>query len=342
LAAGRTGRKSIEEQIAVLMERGMQAVQAGQRTRAHRYFSAVLELDPGHLEARLQRATIAGDAHQALADLAQVLTLDPGNERAREVLRQARRKAGNQPVKQVAKGDSATWSRVPIPAPLVPAAELRGKRFLSIAWMMLGSVILALILALVLWSDAPRAVVAALMPTSTPTPTATSTPTATPTPTFTPTPTLTPTPTWTPTPTHTPTPTSTPTSTPRPTKVPADRSPSGKWIEVDLSKQRLYAHEGQETVLTAVVSTGTRYYPTVTGRFKIYAKYRSAPMSGPGYYLPNVPYTMYFYRGYAIHGTYWHNNFGRPMSHGCVNMKTPEARWLFNWAPKGTLVVVHR
>jgi lipoprotein-anchoring transpeptidase ErfK/SrfK len=95
-------------------------------------------------------------------------------------------------------------------------------------------------------------------------------------------------------------------------------------------------------VLTAVVSTGTRYYPTVTGRFKVYAKYRSTPMSGPGYYLPGVPYTMYFYRGYAIHGTYWHNNFGRPMSHGCVNMKTPEARWLFKWAPKGTLVVVHR
>jgi lipoprotein-anchoring transpeptidase ErfK/SrfK len=104
----------------------------------------------------------------------------------------------------------------------------------------------------------------------------------------------------------------------------------------------LYAHEGQETVLAAVVSTGTRWTPTVTGRFKIYAKYSSTPMSGPGYYLPNVPWTMYFYRGYAIHGTYWHSNFGTPMSHGCVNMKTPEARWLFNWAPRGTLVVVHR
>jgi len=111
---------------------------------------------------------------------------------------------------------------------------------------------------------------------------------------------------------------------------------------VDLSQQRLYAHEGQKTVLTAVVSTGTRWTPTITGRFKIYAKYRAAPMSGPGYYLPNVPYTMYFYRGYAIHGTYWHHNFGTPMSHGCVNMKTPQAKQLFNWAPRGTLVVVHR
>lgn len=342
MTADGTARKSIEEQIAVLMERGMQAVRSGQRTRAQRYFSAVLDLDPGHLKARLQRATVLDDARQALADLAQVLTLDPGNKQAREALRRVRRKAGNQPIEQAVKGDSATWSRVPIPGPLVPAAEPRGKRSRSIAWMTLGIVILGLILALVLWSDAPRAVVAALMPTDTPTPTPTFTPTPTPTPTFTPTPTLTPTPTWTPTPTHTPTPTSTPTPTPRPTKVPADRSASGKWIEVDLSKQRLYAHEGQETVLTAVVSTGTRYYPTVTGRFRIYLKYRSAPMSGPGYYLPNVPYTMYFYGSYAIHGTYWHNNFGRPMSHGCVNMKTPEARWLFNWAPKGTLVVVHR
>lgn len=47
-------------------------------------------------------------------------------------------------------------------------------------------------------------------------------------------------------------------------------------------------------------------------------------MTGPGYDLPNVPYTMYFYQGYGLHGTYWHNNFGTPMSHGCVNMPTPE------------------
>jgi lipoprotein-anchoring transpeptidase ErfK/SrfK len=124
--------------------------------------------------------------------------------------------------------------------------------------------------------------------------------------------------------------------------VPADKSLAEKWIEVDLSEQRLYAHEGQETVMTATVSTGTSRYPTVTGRFRIYAKYTKTRMQGPGYNLPNVPWTMYFYRGYAIHGTYWHNNFGRPMSHGCVNMKTPEARRLFQWAPRGTLVVVHR
>ncbi len=142
--------------------------------------------------------------------------------------------------------------------------------------------------------------------------------------------------------TPTPTPTETTVAEATPKKVPADRSESDKWIEIDLSKQRLYAHEGQETVLVAKVSTGTRYYPTVRGRFKIYAKYRSTPMSGPGYYLPGVPWTMYFYGGYAIHGAYWHNNFGHPMSHGCVNMKVNQAKWLYAWAPKGTLVVVHR
>jgi len=140
----------------------------------------------------------------------------------------------------------------------------------------------------------------------------------------------------------TPTPTNTPTATPKPTRPPADKSQSGKWIEIDLSSQWLYAHEGQKTVLTAIVSTGTRWTPTVKGRFKVYAKYKATRMSGPGYSLPNVPWTMYFYGGYAIHGTYWHSNFGTPMSHGCVNMRTDQAKQLFNWAPKGTLVVVHQ
>ena len=78
-----------------------------------------------------------------------------------------------------------------------------------------------------------------------------------------------------------------------------------------------------------------------TGLSRTYVKYVSTLMSGPGYYLPNVPYTMYFYQGYGLHGTYWHSNFGRPMSHGCINLPTPEARWLFNWASVGTLVNIH-
>ncbi|MEJ2607147.1 MAG: L,D-transpeptidase, partial [Anaerolineales bacterium] len=94
-------------------------------------------------------------------------------------------------------------------------------------------------------------------------------------------------------------------------------------------------------VKTFIVSTGVRAHPTVTGQYRIYRKYVSTPMAGPGYYLPGVPFTMYFYKGYALHGTYWHNNFGTPMSHGCINLRTPDAEWLFDFASVGTLVNVH-
>jgi len=114
-----------------------------------------------------------------------------------------------------------------------------------------------------------------------------------------------------------------------------------KWLGVNLSQQTITAYVGQTPVRTAIVSTGLPRTPTVVGTFSVYVKYRSAPMSGPGYYLPNVPHTMYFYRGYAIHGAYWHNNFGTPMSHGCVNLSLPDAEWFYNWAPMGTKVVTH-
>jgi LysM repeat protein len=114
-----------------------------------------------------------------------------------------------------------------------------------------------------------------------------------------------------------------------------------RWIDIDLSSQRLRAYQGNTAVRTMVVSTGIARYPTPPGRFRIYAKYPSVNMSGPGYYLPGVPHTMFFYRGYAIHGTYWHNNFGRPMSHGCVNLTRGDAAWLYSWASVGTLVVIH-
>ena len=114
-----------------------------------------------------------------------------------------------------------------------------------------------------------------------------------------------------------------------------------KWIDIDLSSQRLRAYSGNTVLRTMVVSTGIARYPTPTGRFRIYSKYRSITMSGPGYYLPGVPHSMFFYRGYAIHGTYWHNNFGTPMSHGCINLTRADAAWLYSWAPIGTLVVIH-
>jgi lipoprotein-anchoring transpeptidase ErfK/SrfK len=117
---------------------------------------------------------------------------------------------------------------------------------------------------------------------------------------------------------------------------------TGKWIDVNVTAQTLSAYEGDQLVFSTKVSTGLPRTPTVLGRFRIRTKLRAQTMAGPGYYLPNVPYVMYFYRGYAIHGTYWHNNFGRPMSRGCINMRTSEAQWLYNWASVGTLVVTHR
>ena len=172
---------------------------------------------------------------------------------------------------------------------------------------------------------------------------------------YTATPTLTPTVTPTPTETPSPTPTETPTEVPPtdtavpPTEelvvvvppIPPDVDSAQRWIDVDLTNQTLYAYEGSSLVQTFIVSTGTWQHPTVTGQYHIYVKYRYADMSGPGYYLADVPFVMYFYEGYGLHGTYWHNNFGTPMSHGCVNLRTDEAGWLFEWSDVGTLVNVH-
>ncbi len=126
--------------------------------------------------------------------------------------------------------------------------------------------------------------------------------------------------------------------------APPAQSPAptgGKWIDINLSAQRVTAYVGNTAVRSSLASTGLPGTPTPTGQYRIYVKYVSTLMTGPGYYLPNVPYTMYFYRGYGLHGTYWHANFGRPMSHGCVNLPTSEAQWFFNWAPVGTLVNIH-
>ncbi len=126
---------------------------------------------------------------------------------------------------------------------------------------------------------------------------------------------------------------------------PVQPAASGKWIDVNLSEQRLVAYEGSTVVFSSLVSTGVARHPTVTGTFNIYLKYTSQAMTGGTgseyYYLPGVPYVMYFYESYAIHGAYWHNNFGRVMSHGCVNMPVEASRFMYNWAPMGTPVKVH-
>jgi LysM repeat protein len=127
-----------------------------------------------------------------------------------------------------------------------------------------------------------------------------------------------------------------------PPAAPAPTLDTGKQIVVDLSDQRVYAYENGALVRNVLVSTGLWGTSTVTGDYRIYVKYDSQLMSGPGYYLPGVPWVMYFYQGYSLHGTYWHDNFGQPMSHGCVNMPTPEAEWMYTWAPIGTPVHVQQ
>ncbi len=117
-----------------------------------------------------------------------------------------------------------------------------------------------------------------------------------------------------------------------------------KHIDVDLANQRVYAYEGDRQVLSFIVSTG-KWGRTPTGTFTIWTKVRSQTMSGGDkaagtyYYLPNIEYVMFFAggdvdrsRGFSFHSTYWHNNFGHPMSHGCVNMRTADAKMLYEWA----------
>ena len=132
-------------------------------------------------------------------------------------------------------------------------------------------------------------------------------------------------------------------SQPPPSNVNA--APGERWIDVNLTTQSLTAYEGDQPVLTTYISSGIWPYLTVTGQFQIYIRYQSQDMNGYrlgyDYYLEDVPYVMYFYKDFALHGTYWHNNFGNPMSHGCVNMITADAQWLFNWSSYGTVVNVH-
>ena len=134
---------------------------------------------------------------------------------------------------------------------------------------------------------------------------------------------------------------------PAPSSPATNPASSGKWIDVSLSKQRITAYEGNVAVRSALVSTGVARTPTPVGTYKIYMRYKSQNMSGGSkasndyYYLPNVPNVQYFFEAYALHGTYWHRNFGTPMSRGCVNLTLADAEWFWNWASMGTPVVVH-
>ncbi len=114
-----------------------------------------------------------------------------------------------------------------------------------------------------------------------------------------------------------------------------------RWIEVNLSTQRLIAWEGSKPVYAVIISTGKKGTPTIPGIFAIQSKRRIDRMRGEDYDIDDVPYAQYYSGGYAIHGAYWHRNFGTPVSHGCINLAVDHAKWLFNWSEVETPVVIH-
>jgi lipoprotein-anchoring transpeptidase ErfK/SrfK len=111
-------------------------------------------------------------------------------------------------------------------------------------------------------------------------------------------------------------------------------------IVIDLSDQTLTAYQGGVVVMHSLVSTGKASSPTQTGEYAIYVKYERQHMTGDDYDLPGVPWVMYYDGEFAIHGAYWHSNFGIPTSHGCTNMTIPDAKLLYDWASVGTSVTV--
>ncbi len=124
-----------------------------------------------------------------------------------------------------------------------------------------------------------------------------------------------------------------------------------KRIDIDLATQTLTAYQDDDVFLKTLVSTG-KWSRTPTGEFTIWTKFRATRMSGGQgndyYNLPNVPFVMFFYndqiargRGFSLHGTYWHNNFGHPMSHGCVNMRTVDAEKIYYWADGSTKINIY-
>lgn len=127
-----------------------------------------------------------------------------------------------------------------------------------------------------------------------------------------------------------------------PKSWPAFANKGEKWIDISVARQSLVAYEGQKPIYATLVSTGRdglgdpdSSYATVRGVYRIHTKHVTATMdsseSGEEFSLRDVPYVQYFETGYALHGAYWHDGFGEPRSHGCVNLPEWDAMWLFQW-----------
>lgn len=314
-----------------LLERGNIALADGHLERARRLFRAAIKQNPANLEAWLQLAWITEDPRRRMGLLGQVLSLDPKHAEAREALRSARQELVGSGMRVEPR--FASLEAVPIRSSgLSPWVALVFLLVLFVLGFGVGG-LLAGRDRHVVWSALFPPTVT---PTATATPTVTATLTATETPTVTATPTDTPTPTATHTPTNTftPTPTFTPTQTPTHTATftPTPTPTPERWIDVNLTTQTLVAYEGDTPVMKTLISSGSVDFPTIVGEYRIYLKMREQTMTGPDYSTPDVPFVMYFKGSYSLHGAYWHNDFGRRRSHGCINLPMKEAEWLWYWS----------
>lgn len=114
------------------------------------------------------------------------------------------------------------------------------------------------------------------------------------------------------------------------------------WLDVSVEHQTLVAYEGDKPVYATLISTGKdglgdprTTHSTPRGLFRIHTKHVTAKMSndepGDEYDLRDIPYIQYFHEGYALHAAFWHDVFGTPRSHGCINLSPLDARWVFSW-----------
>jgi hypothetical protein len=122
------------------------------------------------------------------------------------------------------------------------------------------------------------------------------------------------------------------------TDPPAEAGANEKWIEVLLNHQTLVAYEGRRPVYATLVSTGRTEHKSPAGLYRVKTKVSMSAMNNrPGdselYRVDDVPWIQYFFEGFALHGTYWHDQFGTPKSHGCINLSPKDARWVFEWSP---------
>lgn len=122
---------------------------------------------------------------------------------------------------------------------------------------------------------------------------------------------------------------------------PAGIGPDEYWVQIDLYEQNFAAYQGDRMVYASLVSSGLNRWPTDEGIFHVWDRWRITPMDGAqgkiDYYdIEDVPYTMFFDDGIALHGAYWHDRFGYKHSHGCVNMPPRDAEWVFLWSENST------